>query len=120
MQEVVIGGWTPGQGHREDRFGSLLLGIPGEHGLQYVGQVGTGFNDAVLRDLTATFDGLASSSNPFSTEVPRPYRNVARWVRPTLVGEVSFGEWTVEGRMRHPSWRGLREDKTPEQVRRES
>ena len=64
MQEVVIGGWTPGQGHREDRFGSLLLGIPSDQGLEYVGQVGTGFNDGVLRDLTATLVGLATTTQP--------------------------------------------------------
>jgi bifunctional non-homologous end joining protein LigD len=120
MQEVVIGGWTPGEGHREGRFGSLLLGIPGDGGLEYVGQVGTGFSDASLDQLGRTLDGLRSETNPFCTEVPRQYRTIASWVEPTLVGEVRFSEWTTDGRMRHPSWRGLRDDKTVSEVRRES
>jgi len=119
-QEVVIGGWTPGEGHRQSRFGSLLLGIPGDGGLEYVGQVGTGFSDAALDELTATLRTLPSDVNPFASDVPRRYSTVATWVVPTLVGEVSFSEWTADRRMRHPSWRGLREDKAPDEVRRES
>jgi bifunctional non-homologous end joining protein LigD len=119
-QEVVIGGWTPGEGHREGRFGSLLLGIPTDAGLEYVGQVGTGFSEAVLDDLTATLRVLRSGKSPFATDVPRQYRKVATWVEPSLVGEVSFGEWTTDGRMRHPSWRGIRDDKEWREVRRES
>jgi bifunctional non-homologous end joining protein LigD len=119
-QEVVIGGWTPGEGHRQGRFGSLLLGLPGDGGLVYVGQVGTGFSDAVLDDLVAALERRRSESSPFNGDVPRQYRNVATWVEPTLVGEVSFSEWTADGRMRHPSWRGLRDDKAPDEVRRES
>jgi bifunctional non-homologous end joining protein LigD len=107
-------------GHRQGRFGSLLLGLPTDSGLEYVGQVGTGFTEAVLDDLTATLEGLRSETNPFATDVPRQYRKVAAWVEPTLVGEVSFSEWTTDGRMRHPSWRGLRGDKEPREVRRES
>jgi bifunctional non-homologous end joining protein LigD len=119
-QEVVVGGWTPGEGHRRGRFGSLLLGIPSDGGLEYVGQVGTGFSDAVLDELTTTLDHLRHDVNPFTTDVPRQYRTVATWVEPALVGEVSFSEWTADGRMRHPSWRGLRDDKSPREVRRES
>ena len=120
MQEVVIGGWTPGGGHRQGKFGSLLLGLPSDAGLEYVGQVGTGFSDAVLEDLMGTLKGLRSDANPFTTEVPRQYRSVATWVEPKLVGEVSFSEWTMDRRLRHPSWRGLRDDKRPDEVRRES
>jgi bifunctional non-homologous end joining protein LigD len=120
MQEVVIGGWTPGEGHRRGRFGSLLLGVPGPTGLEYVGQVGTGFTDAVLDDLTSVLDDIGSDVNPFSTEVPAQYRKMTRWVEPRLVGEVSFSEWTGDGRMRHPSWRGIRSDKDAQDVRRES
>jgi bifunctional non-homologous end joining protein LigD len=120
MQEVVVGGWTPGEGHRRGRVGSLLLGIPSDEGLRYVGQVGTGFSDAALADLAERLDGLASGDNPFSDAVPPRYRDAATWTVPTLVGEVSFSEWTKDGRMRHPSWRGLRADKDPREVRRES
>lgn len=120
MQEVVIGGWTPGAGHRQGRFGSLLLGIPGDGGLEYVGQVGTGFSDAVLGDLMKALTGRRTKNSPFAGEVPRPYRQVATWTEPTLVGEVSFSEWTTEGRMRHPAWRGIRDDKRADEVRRES
>jgi bifunctional non-homologous end joining protein LigD len=119
-QEVVVGGWTPGEGHRQGRFGSLLLGIPSDDGLEYVGQVGTGFSDAILDDLTGRLQALPVDSSPFATDVPRRYSNDATWVEPTLVGEVTFSEWTAEGRMRHPSWRGLRDDKSPDEVRRES
>jgi len=119
-QEVVVGGFTPGEGHRRGRFGSLLLGIPSAAGLQYVGQVGTGFTEAVLDDLARTLAKLRSASSPFATDVPRQYRNVATWVSPEVVGEVSFSEWTTDGRMRHPAWRGVREDKTPQEVHRES
>jgi len=120
MQEVVIGGWTPGEGSRAGRLGSLLLGIPEGEGLHYVGQVGTGFTASILEDLAQRLDAARSDHNPFVTEVPSRYRNAATWVDPTLVGEVQFGEWTTDGKMRHPSWRGLRDDKSPDEVRRES
>ncbi len=119
-QEVVIGGWTPGGGHRQGRFGSLLLGIPSPEGLRYVGQVGTGFTEATLDDLVGNLEASRSAENPFTTDVPRRYGSVATWVEPRLVGEVVFTEWTTDGRMRHPSWRGLRDDKSPDEVRRES
>ena len=119
-QEVVVGGFTPGQGNRQGRLGSLLLGIPSGHGLEYVGQVGTGFSEEALDDLAARLGPLRSDHSPFVTEVPRRYEGVATWVEPTLVGEVSFSEWTTEGRLRQPSWRGLRFDKAPDEVHRES
>ncbi len=119
-QEVVIGGFTPGEGHRQGRFGSLLLGIPSETGLRYVGQVGTGFTEGTLDHLGGILEASRSEVNPFTTDVPRRYLNVATWVEPRLVGEVRFSEWTTDGRMRHPAWRGLRDDKAPGEVRRES
>jgi bifunctional non-homologous end joining protein LigD len=119
-QEVVIGGFTPGEGHRQGRFGSLLLGVPDPGGLTYVGQVGTGFTDDMLKDLTDTLTGLRVEVSPFVTDVPRQYAKVATWVEPRLVGEVSFSEWTADSRMRQPSWRGIRDDKSPDEVRRES
>jgi bifunctional non-homologous end joining protein LigD len=121
MQEVVIVGWNPGEGHREGSIGSLLLGVRDENGdLLYVGNVGTGFTDAALRSLTSELSLLATEESAFATPIPRAQSRDAHWVRPTLVGEVTFSEWTGNGRLRHPSWRGLRPDKTSEGVRRES
>jgi bifunctional non-homologous end joining protein LigD len=119
-QEAVVGGWTPGEGSRRGRLGSLLLGIPSDDGLRYIGQVGTGFTGPILEDLAEKLDQLRSEVNPFVTPVPSRYEKQAHWVEPTLVGEVSFSEWTKDGRLRHPSWRGLRDDKSPGEVRRES
>jgi bifunctional non-homologous end joining protein LigD len=119
-QEVVIGGWKPGEGRRKGAIGSLLLGVPGDDGLDYVGHVGTGFSDKMLRDLEQDLAPLAREEPPFATTVPRPHAKDAHWVDPQLVGEVVFGEWTREGRLRHPVWRGLRPDKNPTEVTRES
>ncbi|MGH8893191.1 MAG: non-homologous end-joining DNA ligase [Actinomycetes bacterium] len=121
MQEVVVGGWSPGEGNRTGRIGSLLLGVNDEDGrLVYAGHVGTGFSVPVLEDLGTRLGRLQQSSPPFADEVPRPHAKDARWVRPELVGEVAFSEWTRDGRMRHPTWRGLRLDKSPSEVVRES
>ncbi len=119
-QEVIVGGWTPGEGNRRGRLGSLLLGLPAGEGLQYIGQVGTGFSASILDDLVQRLEARRSDRNPFVGPVPPRYEHVATWVEPTLVGEVSFSEWTKDGRLRQPSWRGLRDDKAPEEVRRES
>jgi bifunctional non-homologous end joining protein LigD len=116
-QEVVVGGWTAGQGNRADTIGSLLLGVPGPDGLEYVGQVGTGFTRAALANLSDQLEGAQAS--PFVRALPARDAKDARWVRPRLVGEVAFSEWTRDGRLRHPSWRGLRPDKSPAEVVRE-
>jgi bifunctional non-homologous end joining protein LigD len=118
-QEVVVGGWTPGQGNRADTIGSLLLGVPGPAGLEYAGQVGTGFTRAALATLQEEL-GPAQKSSPFAGPLPSRDARDARWVAPRLVGEVAFAEWTRDGRLRHPSWRGLRPDKSPAEVVRES
>ncbi len=118
-QEVIVGGWTPGEGNRQGRLGSLLLGLPEGDGLRYIGQVGTGFSASILDDLVQRLEVRRSDRNPFVTTVPPRYEHVATWVEPTLVGEVSFSEWTKDGRLRQPSWRGVRDDKAPEEVRRE-
>jgi len=118
-QEVVIGGWTPGKGRRARTIGALLLGVPGSDGLDYAGKVGTGFTDAMLDHLAADVESLAVPSSPFRS-VPRPEARDAQWVTPCLVGEVVFSEWTDDGRLRHPAWRGLRPDKRPGEVIRES
>jgi bifunctional non-homologous end joining protein LigD len=121
MQEVVVGGWSPGEGRRAGGLGSLLLGVPDDDGrLVYAGHVGTGFSERVLDDLMARLTRLEQLTPPFADEVPRAHARGARWVQPLMVGEVAFSEWTRDGRMRHPTWRGLRPDKEPGEVRRES
>ncbi|MDX8054984.1 non-homologous end-joining DNA ligase [Lentzea sp. BCCO 10_0798] len=117
-QEVVIGGWRMGEGKRAGVIGALLLGIPRDGGLAFAGSVGTGFNDAELAVLTPRLKALARRSSPFVTEMPRERSKGAKWVEPELVAEVVFRQWTPDGRMRFPAWRGLRPDKTPEEVRR--
>ncbi|MDO7881649.1 ATP-dependent DNA ligase [Antiquaquibacter soli] len=118
-QEVVIGGWRPGSGTRAHQVGSLLMGVPGTDGLEYVGRVGTGFSDRMLAELGTRLRRLERKTSPF-VEVPGPDASDAHWVTPSIVGEVEFSEWTPTGKLRHPSWRGLRPDKDPEDVHRES
>lgn len=118
-QEVVIGGWKPGEGRRKGAFGSLLIGVPGSDGLDYVGHVGTGFTDTMLRELEELLAPLARDDAPFANPIPRMHARDARWVEPKLVGEVAFGEWTKAGILRHPRWRGLRPDKSPNEVVKE-
>jgi bifunctional non-homologous end joining protein LigD len=113
--EVVIGGWKPGEGRRSGSFGSLLLGIPEPGGLRYVGQVGTGFTEDMLETVSAKLRRLERKTSPF-LEVPRDRARQARWVSPKLVGEVVFKEWTADRRLRAPAWRGLRPDRSPEEL----
>ncbi|WP_426765365.1 ATP-dependent DNA ligase [Pseudarthrobacter sp. 1G09] len=117
-QEVVVGGWRPGKGGRQETVGSLLVGIPDGNKLQYVGRVGSGFSGRELAELRQTVEQLARKTSPFH-EVPRPDSSDAHWVTPQLVGEVTYGEWTGPGRLRHPRWRGWRLDKDPSEVVRE-
>lgn len=113
-QEVLVGGWRPGEGRRSGTIGALLVGIREDDGLRYVGKVGTGFTDALLRDLQKQLAPLARATSPFG-EVPAKDARDATWCEPVLVGEVGFSGWTDEGRLRHPRWRGLRPDKTSRQ-----
>lgn len=96
-----------------------MLGIPGDDGLVYVGRVGTGFDDRALAALTSSLRELRRDTSPFEDELPAVDRRDAVWVAPELVGEVRFGSWTEGGRLRHPSWRGLRDDLDPKDVHRE-
>lgn len=118
-QEVLVGGWRPGKGRRVDLIGSLLVGVPGPAGLEYAGNVGTGFTEAMLRDLADRLRPLERPDSPFAGEVPRAHARDAHWTTPVLVGEVAYAERTSDDMLRHPSWRGLRPDKTPGDVRRE-
>ena len=119
VQSVVIGGWRPGKGMRDDTFGSLLIGIPGDGGLRYAGRVGTGFTDAQLARIAGLLESLRRTDSPF-VEVPPAEASDAVWVEPRLVGEIAFGEWTPTGVARHPTWRGLRPDVDPADVAEES
>lgn len=119
MQEVVIIGIRPGQGNRRDGIGSLLLAVSDDDALRYVGRVGTGLTDRMLRDLTARLEPLRVDEPPVD-DVPATDASDALWVRPELVGEVEFSEWTPGGILRHSRWRGLRPDKSPGEVRREA
>ncbi|WP_104191978.1 ATP-dependent DNA ligase [Cryobacterium sp. Y82] len=111
-QEVVVGGWRPGRGNRSGAIGSLLLGVPTDGGLRYVGRVGTGFGERDLTNIRSRLTGLVRKTTPFS-DIPPTDAQGAVWVRPTLVAEVEFSEWTATGRLRQPSWRGWRPDKIP-------
>jgi len=117
-QEFVIGGYTDPQGSRTG-FGSLLLGTYDEDGqLQYAGNVGSGFDAHDLQSLTAKLRALASEEKPFAPG--RAVDRKAHWVKPQLVAEVRFGEWTHEGSIRHAVFEGLRVDKDASKVGRET
>lgn len=122
-QEIVVGGWLPGEGGRSGELGAVLAGIPmpatgpgsepgsGPGLLRYVGRVGTGFTAAARRDLLDRMEPLTVARSPFA-DTPAVVARSATWVRPELVGEVGFAEWTVNRLLRHPAWRGLRTDKS--------
>ena len=115
--EVLVGGFTAGEGRRTGTFGSLLLGAHDADGrLRYLGHVGTGFRDAVLDELMARLRPLVTRASPFDEPVPREHARHARWVEPVLVGEVEYRLMTRDGRLRHASWRGLRPDRAPDEV----
>jgi bifunctional non-homologous end joining protein LigD len=114
-QEFVIGGFTAPKGSRTE-LGALLLGYYDAGDLRYAGKVGTGFTQATLRDLAARLRPLERESSPFADSIRE--RGVV-WVEPRLVGQVGFSEWTADGRLRHPRFLGLREDKPAREVVRE-
>jgi bifunctional non-homologous end joining protein LigD len=114
-QEFVIGGYTPPAGSRQ-YFGALLLGVYSGSRLQYVGKVGAGFNQEILASLHRKFQRLIRRRSPFSAEVRE---RDATFLSPRLVAQVSFTEWTADGKLRHPVYLGLRDDKKPTDVFRE-
>jgi bifunctional non-homologous end joining protein LigD len=115
-QELVIGGFTAPKGSRTE-FGALLVGYNDGGALRYAGKVGTGFDQATLRDLGARMRELEQDESPFEPFKPVPPST--RWLRPELVAQVGFSEWTRDGRLRHPRYIGLREDKPAREVVRE-
>ncbi|MFE3521426.1 non-homologous end-joining DNA ligase [Streptomyces sp. NPDC059161] len=114
-QEFVVGGFTEPAGSREG-IGALLIGYHADGLLHYAGKVGTGFDRRTLLDLRHRLDGLRAADSPFAD---RPALHGAHWVRPRLVAQIAFAEWTRDGLLRHPRYQGLREDKEPADVVRE-
>src|SRR5699024_8953680 len=105
MQEVIVVGWREGK----RAVASLLLGVPDDDGLVYVGAVGTGFNSADIDDFLHQFRRRQRKTSPVQ-HVPASAAKGAHWIRPDLVAEVAFSQWTAHNRLRHPRWRGWRYD----------
>ncbi len=117
-QEAVVVGWKPGQGSRAGKVGSLLLALPEDGALTYIGKVGTGFSEREAREWLGPLERAERKTPPL--EVPAADARHARWVTPARVAEVEFAEWTGSGNLRHPRWRGWRPDKDPQDLVRES
>jgi bifunctional non-homologous end joining protein LigD len=111
--EFVIGGYTPPEGARAE-FGALLVGLYDGDGLRYTGKVGTGFTATTLQRLGAKLRSLRRATPAFE---PAPRMREATWVRPDLVAQIAFHEWTADGKLRQPAFLGLREDKDPRECR---
>ena len=120
-QELVIAGYTKGQGRRADAFGALVLGVYENGVLRWAGNVGTGFDDAEIKRLLARLKPLRRDDSPFAEvpKMPKVRKGDVVWVEPELVAEVRFAEWTHDGRLRAPVYEGLREDKEADEVQRE-
>jgi bifunctional non-homologous end joining protein LigD len=120
-QELVVAGWTKGQGKRSGGLGALVLGVNEGGALRWAGNVGTGFNDAEIERLLGKLRPLVRETSPFPEppKMPRVRRGDVTWVEPVLVAEVRFAEWTHDGRLRAPVYEGLREDKEADEVQRE-
>jgi len=120
-QEFVIAGYTRGKGRRGGTLGSLVLGTYRAGELVYAGNVGTGFTEREIERLLAKLKPLERKTPPFedAPKMPRVRKGDVIWVEPKLVAEVEFAEWTHDNRLRAPSYKGLREDKDPTEVRRE-
>jgi bifunctional non-homologous end joining protein LigD len=116
--EFVVAGYTAGAGRRAGTFGALVLGAHEGGGLRYVGNVGTGFDDAEIRKLLALMKPLRRDVPPFAEvpKMPRIRKGDVQWVEPRLVAQVRYGEWTHDGRLRHPAYLGLRDDKDAAEV----
>jgi bifunctional non-homologous end joining protein LigD len=117
-QEFVVAGYTRGTGRRASSFGALVLGVNDDGELRYVGNVGTGFSEAEIQRLLKLMRPLHRDTPPFreTPKMPRVRKGDVQWVEPRLVAEVSFGEWTHDGHVRHPAYLGLRDDKAPAEV----
>jgi len=115
-QSALVCGWKESEGGRSGRLGSLLLGIRTDRGLVYAGHVGTGFTDATLRQLGELLVPLARNDSPYDVDGPPEH---VHWVEPVLVVDVDYTTWTKDGRLRQPSYKGIRSDLDPQGVVRE-
>ena len=120
-QELVVAGYSKGQGSRSDGCGSLVLGVHESGALRWAGNVGTGFDDKEIERVLDTLKPLRRETSPFAEvpKMPRVRKNDVVWVEPKLVAEVRFAEWTHDGRLRAPVYQGLREDEEADEVQRE-
>jgi bifunctional non-homologous end joining protein LigD len=118
-QEFVIGGFTDPEGMRAG-IGALLIGYYEGERLVFSGKVGTGFTHKMTLEMRARLDRIEIKTSPFTPPPPGPLGRNAHWVKPELVCEVVFTEWTSDGKIRHPSFQGLRADKKPKQIVRET
>ena len=116
-QEFVVGGYTSPKGSRIE-LGALLIGYYEDGDLVYAGKVGTGFDEATLRSLHERLSGIQENATPFARGLVR--QRDACWVRPELVVQIGFSEWTRDGKLRHPRYQGVRTDKEPRDVVRET
>jgi len=119
-QDLVVGGWKRGEGGRTGRIGSLLVGTYAEDRLIFAGHVGSGLTDDLVGQLGRVLRPLRRDTSPFADAVPPEQARLAVWCDPALVIEVRFTEWTPDGRIRHPVFRGRRDDRDPLEVVRES
>jgi bifunctional non-homologous end joining protein LigD len=119
-EEFVVAGYTRGAGRRANTFGALVLAVNEADQLRYVGNVGTGFNDAEISKLLKLLRPLHRDTPPFTVvpKMPRVRKGDVQWVEPRLVAQVRFGEWTHDGHLRHPAYLGIREDKEAAEVTR--
>jgi bifunctional non-homologous end joining protein LigD len=118
-QEFVVLGYTPGEGHRSWAFGALILGYYEADEIRYAGKVGTGFDDDCLEMLMAKMVPMRVGLSPFDVDLPRDLRG-STWLDPGIVVQVAFQKWTEDGMLWHPSYQGLREDKQPHEVMRDT
>jgi bifunctional non-homologous end joining protein LigD len=118
-QSAVVCGWKEGDGGRSGQLGSLLMGVQSDAGLVLIGRVGTGFTAATLRQWKQRLAPIARATSPFDVPVPAEDARTAHWVDPVHVIEVEYTSWTSDGRLRHPSYKGLRDDLRVEDVVRE-
>jgi bifunctional non-homologous end joining protein LigD len=118
VDEFVVAGYTRGSGRRAATFGSLVLAVNEDGKLRYVGNVGTGFDDAEIRKLLDLLRPLHRDASPFpvAPKMPRIRKGDVQWVEPRLVAQVRYGEWTHDGHLRHPAYQGIREDKEAAEV----